>query len=457
MKSRAPTVPPPMPRTPERTRPDSRLPSARPTTVRAGRWDPRKLTTAMPHREDPKSRPVALPLLGRAPTEGAGAFAPLATGFRPFFLLAALSAVGLVPYWLGQLLFGVSSRSPLSAQVWHAHEMLFGYTVAVIAGFLLTAVQNWTGLPTVRRGRLLALSGLWCCGRLATGAGAFLPAWLAAAIDLSFLPVLALVVAVPIARTRNRRQAGMPALLLVLAGANLLVWVGALTPDATQIARGQRLALDVVALLIVVIGGRVLPGFTANAVPGLSVRLPSRLDSLAIAAMAALLLADALVPGSLAAPLCAALASGLNAARLFGWGGARTLTRPILLVLHAGFASTAAALGLRALALLSGAISESTATHLLTVGGIGAMTLGMMARVSLGHTGRPLRLPRSIVFALALVGASALVRVVGAVCLSSHYREVLLVAGTLWTAAFVLYLVYYTPILLAARPDGRPG
>lgn len=411
----------------------------------------------MAQSEPERSPTAALPLLGRGPAGDAGGLPLLATGFRPFFLLAALSAIALVPYWLGQLLFGLPFPSRLPAQAWHAHEMLFGYTTAVIAGFLLTAVQNWTGQKTARRARLLGLAILWFCGRLATTFSALLPAWLAAAVDLAFLPVLALVVAVPIARTRNRRNVGMPALLLVLAGANSLLWLGALASDATQIARGQQLALDVIALLILVIGGRVLPGFTANVVKGLTVRAPGLLDSLAIAAMVALLLVDALLPGSLAAPLCAALASCLNAARLFGWGGARTLTRPLLLVLHAGFACTAAALGARALASWSGVISESTATHLLTVGGIGAMTLGMMARVSLGHTGRPLQLPRSMVVALAAIGASTIARVGGAVCCPSHYREVLLVAGGLWVAAFALYLVYYTPILLAARADGRPG
>ena len=153
----------------------------------------------------------------------------------------------------------------------------------------------------------------------------------------------------------------------------------------------------------------------------------------------------------------AALAAAFNGARLWGWGGSRALGRPILAVLHVGFACTCAALGLRAYAVLTSAMLESTATHLLTVGGIGLMTLGMMARVALGHTGRPLVLPRSIVVAIVAIGASALVRVLGPLLLPAHYPSVLLVSGGLWTLAFALFLAHYTPILIAPRADGKPG
>jgi uncharacterized protein involved in response to NO len=397
-----------------------------------------------------------LPLVGRGPAAPARGLALLAIGFRPFFLLAALAAVLLVPAWLSLLLLGVSWPSPLLGPQWHAHEMLFGYTSAVIAGFLLTAVQNWTGQVTARGGWLLALVALWLAGRLASFALGALPA-IAAAVDLAFLPALALCIARPIARTRNKRNAAMPLLLLVLALADALFWLGALRPDPLALLRGQRLALDAIAMLIVVIGGRIIPGFTANAVPGLRTRSHGALDLLGIAAMAALLAVDLADPQSSFAGSIAALAGASNLARLWGWGGARTFARPILLVLHAGFASTACGLLLRALALHGGPLVESTATHLLTVGGIGLMTLGMMARVALGHTGRPLTLSPSIVVAIAAVFASALLRVLGAVLLSAHYAEVLIASGALWTLGFALFLVRYTPILLAPRPDGRPG
>lgn len=381
----------------------------------------------------------------------------LAIGFRAFFLLAASSAVLLVPLWLSVLLLGVPLPSPLPPLQWHAHEMLFGYTSAVIAGFLLTAVQSWTGQVSARGGVLLALTALWVAGRVVTFAGAALPAVVAAAVDVAFLPVVALCVARPIARTRNARNAAMPLLLLVLAGANALFWAGAVVPDATWFLRGQRVALDVVALLIVLIGGRVIPVFTANAVPGLRVRAPGALDALGIGSMAALLAADTFAPHAPVAVHCAAVTGALNAARLYGWGGSRTLARPILAVLHVGFGVTASALVLRAFAVQSGALAESTATHLLTVGGIGLMTLGMMSRVALGHTGRALRLAPSIVVAMFAVALSALVRVLGAVLLPAHYAATLICSGALWTLAFALYLLHYTPILLAPRADGKQG
>ncbi len=382
----------------------------------------------------------------------------LSIGFRPFFLLAALGAALLVPSWLALLLHGASWPSPLPPLLWHAHEMLFGYTTAVIAGFLLTAVQNWTGQVVARGVPLLALAALWLAGRIACAMGGALPSVLSAAIDLAFLPALALTVALPIARTRNKRNAAMPIMLLVLAAANALLWFGSLRGDALALLRGQRLALDAIALLIVVIGGRILPGFTANVVPDIVARPRSALDTAGIASVAALLAVDLVAPHSRLAAYCAALAGALNAARLWGWGGSRALTRPILSVLHVGFGCTALALVLRAFALLSGAILESTATHLLTVGGIGLMTLGMMARVALGHTGRPLILAPSIALALYAVALSAAIRVTGAVLIPRHYVGVLWLSGGLWTLAFVLYLVHYTPILLAPRvDDSRPG
>lgn len=382
----------------------------------------------------------------------------LTIGFRPFFLLAALGAALLVPSWLVLFLHGGRWPSPLPPLQWHAHEMLFGYTTAVIAGFLLTAVQNWTGQVVARGGPLLALAALWLAGRIACAVGGALPPVLSAAIDLAFLPVLALSVARPIARTRNKRNAAMPVMLLVLAAANALMWLGVLRGEGLSFVRGERLALDAIALLIVVIGGRILPGFTANAVPGVVARPRSALDMAGIAAMVALLVLDLAAPYSKLAGYAAAVAGALNAARLWGWGGARALGRPILAVLHVGFACTALAFVLRAFALLTGAMLESTATHMLTVGGIGLMTLGMMARVALGHTGRPLILPPSIALALYAVALSALIRVLGPVLAAQHYPRVLWLSGGLWTLAFVLYLLHYTPILLAPRADeSRPA
>lgn len=395
--------------------------------------------------------------LGQGPRATGGDVALWAIGFRPFFLFAALSAFLLVPLWLAGLLLGVTWPSPLPGPLWHGHEMLFGYTSAVIAGFLLTATQNWTGQVTARGGLLVALAALWLAARLLCTLGGSLPLVFTAAIDVSFLVSLALCVTRPIARTRNYRNAAMPILLLAFASADALWWVGVVQLDALSILRAQRVALDLIALLIVVIGGRIIPGFTANATPGLTTRSRNAVDVVGVLSMAVLLAVDAIAPRGEAAGYCAVLAAALNAARLWGWGGSHTLRSPILAVLHIGFACTCAALALRAYANLTSAMLESTATHLLTVAGIGLMTLGMMARVALGHTGRPLVLPRSIVVAIAAIGASALIRVLGPLIVPGHYSAVLLVSGGLWTFAFTLFLAHYAPILVAPRVDGKPG
>lgn len=399
-----------------------------------------------------------LPILGRGPAFTKAAPPPiLSTGFRPFFLLAALSAVCLVPSWLAVLLLGLPLKSWLPPVIWHPHELLFGYTSAVIAGFLLTAAQNWTGQVTARGGWLAALCALWLAGRVVSAVGGSLPAPVASAIDLTFLPALALCVGRPIVRTRNWRNLGLVGLLLGLALANGLLWSAALGAGFTSPAHAQRIALDAIAGLILVIGGRVLPMFTRNATPGLEVRAPGLLDRLGVLAVVALLGLDLTLPDSLAALWAAGLAGALNAARLWGWGGSRTLMRPILSALHVGFACTAAAFALRTLVGASGAIGHSAATHLFTVGGIGLMTLAMMARVALGHTGRPLQLPPGTVLGLRLLAVAAVVRTLGPVLWPAHYNAALFTAGGLWTAAFGLYLVEYARILLTPRPDGRPG
>jgi uncharacterized protein involved in response to NO len=292
---------------------------------------------------------------------------------------------------------------------------------------------------------------------VAAAIGVALPALVPATIDVAFLPLLALVIARPIARARDRRNAGMPVVLLVLAIANAMMWIGSLRADLALTMRGERLALDLIALLIVVIGGRIIPSFTANAVKGLLVRQRGLVDKLGIASMLAVLVADVAAPGSHGTAGCAALAASVNALRLWGWGGSQTLSQPLLWVLHLGFGCTAAAIGLHALSMLSPMVSRSAATHLLTVGGIGVMTLGMMARVALGHTGRPLTLRRSTALALGLIPLSALVRVVGPVLLPDRYLAILLVAGAAWTLAFVLYIAGYARILFAPRADAAGG
>lgn len=380
-------------------------------------------------------------------------FALAAKGFRPFFLLAAVFATIIVPVWL--LVLGGSLRSTdyLPATVWHAHEMIFGFAAAVVAGFLLTAVGNWTGRETATGAPLLALAALWIAGRVAMLFPHLLPRALDAAVDLAFFPALALTLARPLVAARNRRNFVMIAIIGGLAAANaavhadaLGIWPGA-GRDATLVA------VDLVVLVILIITGRVVPMFTRNATGVDAVRSMPRLDVATAAAMAALTVIDAVALESTAAALASALVGALAIARSRHWWTGRIVRHPLLWILHLGHAWVAVGMLLRASVALDPALPASAATHALTVGAIGSLTLGMMARVALGHTGRPLVPPRAVAAAFVGITAAAIVRVAGPIAFPSSYMTTLVVAGILWTSAFGAYAVFYAPILWAPRLD----
>jgi uncharacterized protein involved in response to NO len=378
-------------------------------------------------------------------------------GFRPFFLLAAVAAGVLLPLWgyyfAGDL--GVPTR--LAPPVWHGHEMLFGFTAAVIAGFLLTAVPNWTGIPAVRGGRLVALAALWIAGRLAVYFGTLLPAWLVAAIDVAFFPALVLAIAPALVASDNRRNFGFPIVLLVFALANLAIHaaaMGYLPVIGAEI--GIKVAVGLVTLLMIVIGGRVIPGFTANAL-GTPSRRPNWTDKGALYAAIAVLLLELLPQARPAQGLAAAAAAVLVALRMRGWQSLRTARQPILWVLHLGYAWIAVGFAFKALALLTEMLRWQDALHGLTAGAIGTLTLGMMSRVALGHTGRPLRVRPSITAAYILITLATVIRLCTPFAAALHPVQALThVAGALWAAAFIIYFVVYAPMLVAPRADGRP-
>ncbi len=274
-------------------------------------------------------------LTKRAPAAPAPASlgALLALGFRPFFLLAGLFAAGVIPLWLAVYTGHVRLLTSLPPSAWHAHEMLFGFTGAVIAGFLLTAVRNWTNVPTPSGAPLAGLALLWVAGRVAMALDGSSSRWLAALLDLPFFPVLALAIAVPIVRTKNWRNAGFVVLLALLFGANLLFHLGG---PAWQ-SQASRLAVHVVILIITVVGGRVIPSFTENALKVQTVRRPA-LDWAAFASVAAMAVAG-LVPGAEQAAGALAIAAGLlQGLRMLGWRSGATARHPLLWVLHAGYA-----------------------------------------------------------------------------------------------------------------------
>lgn len=386
--------------------------------------------------------------------ETAPRHALLQLSFRPFFLLGALAAIGLVACWLG--IYGSKSavRYYTSAAVWHGHEMIFGYTVAVIAGFLLTAARNWTDIMTARGAGLGLLVLLWLAGRVAPWLpGA--PGAVVAMLDLAFLPVAAIVLAVPLLRAGKASNIMFVPLLLMLTVANALVHAEALGAASGLATTGLYLGLDMVVLLIVVMGGRVIPFFTERGVGNLNLPRYAMLDRVIITATGALVLAE-LAGWSVAVGITALVAGIANGMRVVQWYSGRIWRVPLVWVLHTGYAWLAAGLLLRAVA-SAGGVTPSIAIHALTAGAIGVLTLGMMARVALGHTGRPLAVGRWMVSAFVLANIAALVRVGVPLLVPAWYGAAVQLSGGIWIAAFTIFLATYTPILIRPRIDGRPG
>jgi uncharacterized protein involved in response to NO len=382
-------------------------------------------------------------------------------GFRPFFLAAGVYGCLFVAAWTLAWRGAFAAPAWLLPMWWHGHEMLFGVVAAAIAGFLLTATPVWTGRPALRGRPLAALLALWALGRLALWAAGVLPALLVAALDLAFLPALAAVLARTVWRTGPWRNYGVVALVAVLALANAGVHAQALGGPAAAAPRALRFAVDLVVVLIVVIGGRITPGFTTNALVrrGSPARARSRpwLDRLAVAAAVAVAGADLLAPRSAASGGLAALAAAAVAARMAGWQTLRTGSDPLVWSLHAGMAWVALGLALVAAGDLGAPIAPSAGLHALSAGAMGAMILAVMTRVALGHTGRPLELPPHAIWCYVAVHAGAALRVASALAGPAHAPLLLAAAGALWAAAFGLFAALYAPILLRPRIDGKEG
>ncbi|HET8934133.1 MAG TPA: NnrS family protein [Polyangiales bacterium] len=380
-----------------------------------------------------------------------------AKGFRPFFLVAGLFAVASVPSWLLFFTGVLRLDGYLEPASWHAHEMIFGFGVAVIAGFLLTAVGNWTQRETLVRMPLLALVGLWALGRVGMLCAQRLPFALVAVVDLAFLPLLIAALARPIVAARNRRNYPLVIVLGGLFLCNAFVHAQALGLMPMGSARRACLmAVDLVLLVVLIIIGRVLPMFTRNATQATDIRSSVALDRICIASMVLLAVCDAAWPQTPLTVAAAVLAALSAAARAWRWGAQHTLRHPLLWILHTGYAWIVIGFGMRALAGL-GVVPASLATHALTVGVIGTLTLGMMARVALGHTGRALVISRSMTCAFIAINLAVAARAVLPWLAPSWYLQSLWLAGGLWTLAFLLFVFRYAPVLWSRRADGKPG
>ena len=385
-------------------------------------------------------------------------------GFRPFFLFAFTFAALSMAAWLawiglhamnGQVLRPTIAIAP---HEWHAHEMLFGYTLAAITGFFLTAVPNWTSSKPVHGPVLALLSAVWLIGRAAIWFSSYLPAFVVAALDLAFIPLLLLLVAKALFQRWAPRNFVFVPILTLLFIANALAhaqWTGLLNGVS---GTAYRLALDTIVLLIAIIGGRVVPAFTTNALrrEGHEILPVSRkpLDILSVASIAILIVAELIEPHGPVAGTVALVAAVANAIRLAGWRGLQTLGEPIVWVLHLAYAWLVAGLAFKAAAHF-GMLSEATAIHALTVGAAGSMTLAVMTRAALGHTGRALKVGPMITAAYLLISVSAITRIAVPAWLPQFYNEGMVAAGGLWMLAYAIVAVVYWPILTLPRISAR--
>jgi len=379
-----------------------------------------------------------------------------ALGFRAFFALAGLAALILIVFWNAIFNGTLTSEHYYPNNYWHAHEMLLGYTVAVIAGFLLTAVKNWTGKPTLTGDQLASLCLLWLYGRILPFYAGLLPDALIALVDFAFLPSLAYQVSKPIIEAKQYRNLFFIGLIMLLALGNGLIHAEMLGLQENTATIGIQLVVATIIILILIIAGRVFPFFTERGIPGTLIIRNPLLDNASVASAVIVFALQIFgISGTLMA-LAAIVAVVVNVARLSGWYVQRVMYVPLLWVLYAGYGWIILGFMLTVLSAYS-VVLPSLALHAFTLGGIGVLTLGMMARVSLGHTGRAMKASNAMAIAFVLINVAALFRVLLPIAMPHWYENLIYVSTLSWLAAFSLFVFVYTPILSSARIDGQDG
>ena len=360
-------------------------------------------------------------------------------GFRPFFLAASGLAAFHVLGWIAFLTGNGTSPPGWSPFVWHGHEMVFGFASALIAGFLLTAVGNWTGRRVAPPWLIAALLVLWVIPRVGL-VFPILPMAVTQVLAAAFFPALAIVIARPIIATKNVRNYQIIAILVALSIAGIAVH---LWPSVTYL----RTAIDVVMILMTIIGGRVIPFFTSRTLPALGVVDRRALGHTAAGAVIATAVAGWLFPGADWVSWLAVVAGVLLLARMWFWKPWGTLRQPMLWILHLGYLWIAVSLILRATPL-----PPASSLHALTMGALGCLAIGMMSRVALGHSGRMIRADAWIVLSFVLVAVAVIPRLVYPELPFNHGRIALFCAAMLWAGGFTVYFLRYLPVMVTPRP-----
>lgn len=377
----------------------------------------------------------------------------LRLGFRPFYLGGALLAAVIVPLWIALFLGQVQLATSMPPLLWHAHEMLFGFAVSIIVGFLLTAGKNWTGLATPRGPALGALALLWLSARVTAVVGPY-PLYLV--LDMALLPLVAGVLINILLRSRNHRNLPLALILALLASANGVFHLAVSGMLKVPAITPLYAALGLIVMIECVMAGRVIPAFTMAVTPGLKLIADKRIEWATLGATALGLAVWVFVPASLLGVLVLALASGLQLKRWLAWQPWVTKHRPVLWILHAAYAWFPVGLALLALAQI-GIVPVSAGVHALAVGATGGLIIGMVTRTARGHTGRPIQVDRLEVVAYLLVMLAAVLRVFLPLIAPELLVVSLIAAATAWSVAFMLYLWVFGPWLMRTRLDGKDG
>jgi uncharacterized protein involved in response to NO len=379
--------------------------------------------------------------------------AVLTQGFRPFFLAAGLWSAVALTIWIVMFATGMALPSRFDPLTWHIHEMLFGFVMAAIAGFLLTAIPNWTHRLPVSGPPLALLASLWLLGRIACLVSALAPPWIGISADLSFPVVLVAVVIREIVAGRNWRNLSTIGPVIVLGVANLLMHLEA-SGSAVPRGLGWRLGLAAVIILISVMAGRIVPSFTRNwLAKRLGADLPATsglIDRAALGVLHAGLILWAGLPDFRGAGLLLVLGAALNLWRMWRWRGAATAEEPLLLILHIGYAWLVLGVALLGLTALGAGLPDSAAIHALTAGAIGTMILAVMTRATRGHTGRALSAGRATSLIYVLVNLAAITRIAAAFA-ADWTMPLLIASAALWIAAFGGFAIGYGRMLVLPR------
>ncbi|MGB0893544.1 MAG: NnrS family protein [Parashewanella sp.] len=371
-------------------------------------------------------------------------------GFRPFFLFGSLFSIFALPLWILSLKGEIQFTPHGSSVWWHSHEMLFGFVAAIVVGFLLTAVQNWTGRPGLKGFSLMILFVVWLLPRILLLNQNWLPLSIVATLDLLFLPLAALVMAKAVVPIKQWRNFGFVPILLILTLTNACSYLGLWQQNTFLINLAFHTAVLVITVIVTMIGGRVIPFFTDKASNWQRQPAINLIEKLTFASLGSLIVAVILQQHELIR-LMAAIAAVTIFCRWFRWGWQHTFKTPLLWSLH--FSYLFIPIGLLIIAV---GLPISSGIHAITVGGMGGMILAMMARVSLGHTGRQLQPPKAVVIGFGLMITAAACRT-SANIIPQFYLSLIIAAATLWVIAFACFIICYGPMLCKPRVDGRPG